>query len=524
MISRLITMRFLVFLSLLCFGCERAATAPNPPPVPAAATRDLIGRIHWIGKNKIDADTNAAGLTRVWSMPETAKLQEEAFDKLSAAPWLFLRGQTNAASSNLLVPLLKDLADQEWYVKIAAPGSSNQPPELVLAVRLTALRAGLWQTNIAAALNSLTGLPLTNSSSDHWVLKKHHAPNLVDLARVNDWTILGAAQDRNTLFDDTVAQLRAGKRPVEDQATNSLLEASIDFPRLAASVGTNHSWLTSLPAVSFSVSASGNKLWTTGELHLPDFTGTALPPWNIPTNLIESDFTSFMAARGVAPIFQRCAIWNTLNIGPPPDQFFIWALSGIPMETYFAIPYPGASNAVSQFTDFLLEKGSASFATNEMARFKRATNFNGLKWAGLPYLEPFVQSIPAAGSDFIFGGTFGPDTNYPSSADVFKQLYGATNLVYYDFERTRERIGQLIYMGQFLRFSLGRQQLAISSPGLPWLQALAPKLGDSLTTCETTGVPGQIKFVRSSTIGMTALELHLLVEELESFKSPGASP
>jgi hypothetical protein len=477
------------------------------------ATRDLIARIHWIGKEKIAANTNTAGFMRVWSMPETAKLQEEAFDKFSAAPWLFLRGQTNAVSTNLLHPLLQDLADQEWFMEIAVPGSSNQPAEMVLAVRLTASRAGLWQTNIAAALNSLTGLPLTNSTPDHWVLRKHHVPNLIELGRVNDWTILGAAQDRNTLFDDTVAQLRTGK-PVEDQATNSLLEANIDFPRLAASVGTNHGWLTNLPAISFAVTASGNKLWTTGELHVPDYTA-ALAPWNIPTNLIQSDFTSFMAVRGVTPVFQRSALWNELNIGPPPDQFFVWALTGIPMETYFAIPYPGASNAVSQLTESVLEKGHASFATNELARFKRATNYNGLKWSGLPYLTPFVQSIPAAGTDFIFGGTFGPDTNYPSSADVFKQLYGATNLVYYDFERTGERINQLIFMGQFVRMVTGRPQLANTSAGLPWLQALAPRLGDSLTTCDTTAVPGQVKFVRSSTIGMTALELNLLIQELE---------
>jgi hypothetical protein len=478
-----------------------------------------VASIHWLGKKKVSTDTNSADLMQVWAMPETLKLQEQTLDKFSAAPWRFLRFKSNPSSTNLLHPLLQDLVDEESYLEIDQPtNSTDLPGEMVLAVRLTDQRAALWQTNVAAALNSLTGISLSNASPGLWVLKKHHFPDTIEVARIGEWTILGAAQNHNDLFDATLARLKSTQSPFPPQKTNSWLNADIIPARLAVALRAGSDIFSNLPPISLAVTGGGGKVWTAGTLQTHDFNAASLKPWSVPTNIIQSDFTGFTAIRGVSPFLQRSPIRNSLNISPAPDQIYIWSLIGFPTATYFAAPFSGAGSAVSNVTDFVLEKQPVWFGTNPIVRFKKARDFDGLQWGGLPYISPFLRSISGGTNDFVFGGLFVPETNYPSSPEVFKQLYGQTNLVYYDWEHTGLRVEQLIYLGQFVRFGLGSPQLPTGSPGLLWLKAIAKKPGDSLTTCEVTA-PGQLKFVRSSSTGFTAVELHLLVQELEFFES-----
>jgi hypothetical protein len=60
--------------------------------------------------------------------------------------------------------LLDDLVAAESCLEIRQP--ANQPGELVLAIHLDDQRAVLWQTNLAAVLESLTGIRPV-SAPDH---------------------------------------------------------------------------------------------------------------------------------------------------------------------------------------------------------------------------------------------------------------------------------------------------------------------------------------------------------------------
>lgn len=50
---------------------------------------------------------------------------------------------------------------------------------------------------------------------------------------------------------------------------------------------------------------------------------------------------------------------------------------------------------------------------------------------------------------------------------------------------------------------------------MAWLTNAAPRLGDCVTVVTRTG-PAQLTLARKSTVGFTALELHLLADWLES--------
>ena len=58
---------------------------------------------------------------------------------------------------------------------------------------------------------------------------------------------------------------------------------------------------------------------------------------------------------------------------------------------------------------------------------------------------------------------------------------------------------------------------------MAWLKAVAPKLGNCATAVTQTG-PDQLSFVRRSTVGFTAVELHALADWLESPQFPRGTP
>jgi hypothetical protein len=110
-------------------------------------------------------------------------------------------------------------------------------------------------------------------------------------------------------------------------------------------------------------------------------------------------------------------------------------------------------------------------------------------------------------------------TNLPAPAALLYQVLSATNLVAYDWETTGPRIEQLLFTGQFLRMVTGLPQVPPKSAGVAWLQAIESKLGNCVTAVTKTG-PAQLSLTRRSTYPLTALELHLLVDWLESPQFP----
>src|SRR5258708_4284831 len=63
-------------------GCKKSA----PAPVPAAAlSAETVARVHWLGKKRMAAQTNAAYLIALWNLPESAKLETQTLDRLALA-------------------------------------------------------------------------------------------------------------------------------------------------------------------------------------------------------------------------------------------------------------------------------------------------------------------------------------------------------------------------------------------------------------------------------------------------------
>jgi hypothetical protein len=101
-------------------------------------------------------------------------------------------------------------------------------------------------------------------------------------------------------------------------------------------------------------------------------------------------------------------------------------------------------------------------------------------------------------------------------------VVGTSNLVCYDWEITPARSEGCIYLGQLLRVLFHARQIPSGSAGLAWLQAVSPKLANSATAVSRTD-PSTLSFARKASIGLTAIEMHLLADWLESPSFPSGT-
>ena len=324
-------------------GCGKSKpgeeTAGRPPstasPQPAA---EMAGRLHWIGMKRLAAGTNAASFMRVWNLPETAKLEAQTLDKL--ALWLVASNRISVISNQspvtnyqslvanhptaaLLRPLLGDLVQEECYLEIRS--ATNRFGELALAIRLEDPRSRRWQTNLATALESLTGTrptpgtngwtaqvqsPMSNVQSRGSVVSGQWS--VVDgqlsvrFTRSGEWTIFGLhsstvtnqpALVTNLLVADFAARIQRNQTPdlaanqsrAMDPATSGVhaapgdaarslwLEAAVDLQPLAdllspaarPSAATNRQSL-GWPRVALAVTGDGTNVLTSGRLNFPE--------------------------------------------------------------------------------------------------------------------------------------------------------------------------------------------------------------------------------------------------------------
>lgn len=547
-------MVFACILLTLAAGCKRSdpsdnTSADSPNGKQAADKQSMppltnLARLHWLGKKRISAETNAAGFMQIWNLPPMARLESQTIDKLAlaltkrpdAAPItnynLFI---TNISSfikgpSAYLRPLLNDLLQEEFYCEFTFPGNEARQ-QVLLAIKLDEIRHRLWGSNLVAAAKTWAG---TKASQDGngWQIQVSSAPPMLNLLaepkshllnievrRVADWTLVSVGQKDSVLLRDFKSRIERDHAPFVARETNYWFEAeNLNLNQLQPLVGL--SLPGDLPKLSVTLIGDGENVRTRGKLSFSKPLALELEPWIIPTNLISAPLSSFTAIRGFKPWLESWKAWNTMKLSSAPNQLYIWALQGLPMLTYFAAPHPDASNMVSKITQSILQNGTNFFATNDVVRFERSESSGGLQWKGLPAIDPFLRGVSGKSTSFLLGGLFPiGDTNLPPPAELLKQLTaGATNLVVYDWELTGFRSEQWSNVGDFVRFGMYREQM-VTQLARACIDAATPKLGNCGSVITLTE-PNVLSFSRRSTVGFTAIELHLLADWLESPNFP----
>ena len=357
-------------------------------------------------------------------------------------------------------------------------------------------------------METLTGVaPVPDG--DGWVLRQSHAPERIEFSRAGEWTLLGLGQDTNDLLAEFAARIA---RDHEPPATNFWLEADLDLPRLAPYIST-------LNRLHFTAIGEAGNVLTSGTFNFSRPLDLPLLPWEIPTNFIHQPLVSFTAVRGLASCLAAMPAWQKLGLSPPPDQAYFWAPLGGLFQTYSAVPLPAADNQLRQLAGRLVQNANPWLATNGEGHFQWQTNPPCLVWKNALILAPFLKPIILNQQDHVLGGLvpFVEGDANPPPAEILRVVLGATNLVYYQAEQTGFRIADGLYIIYFFRLIFHKPELPLAAA--LWLRNLEPMLGDSTTVVTQTGVE-QLAFTRKSTIGLTALELHLLADWLESPQFP----
>lgn len=537
----------------LASGCKKAESNETQAPNPATNNVAMLTlqpvvvfQMHWLGMKQIAAETNAAGFMATWNMPETQNIKTQTLNLLAIA----LSGgsaSTNAANSpvppaqrgttNLpmaanarlttnaapLRPIFDDLVGEESYWEARQKG--DKPGELAVAIRLNDSRSGLWLSNLTAVLGATASASSGTNVvyGGRWQLTNWSgtlsgtmpAPRTLELSRAGDWTVIGLSAGTNGVADDFAARIQRDHTPFPKPATNFWLTVDVNPSRADGALALHLGLPEDLPAISFAAIGDGSSIRTHAQLDFPKALPDNLEPWNIPTNIIHDPLLSFTAIRGIGPWLSSLEFWKNLGVGPAPNQIYFWGKGGLPFLCYCAAPISNASGFVSNAAA-RLEGTNPWLNTNGLGKFERATNFDGVLWNDLTVMTPFLRTASQGNSDFVFGGLETDiKTNRPAPPELLGALFGRTNLVMYDWELTGPRIEHWLYFGQFLRFIVHLAQVPPKSASFAWLMAMSSQLGNSVTVVSRTA-PNQLVFGRKSDIGLTAAELDLLADWLES--------
>jgi len=477
---------------------------------------DLMARVHFVGAGQISADTNAVAFTNLWCSPEAQALREQTLGKLSRAPydWLktkILPGAGDGAAQ--LCPLLDDLLSAEWFLQLR--DTTNGSPEFALAIQLSDSRAQIWRTNLATVLQMWAGVSVVQDQPGNWELKKHQSPNLIRFARVGDWVVFGCGQDQLPLSEELVRLILAEKRPAPAEK-NDWLTADLDWPRLAH-------WFPSLRAVDLpemrwqAIGRNGN-LHLDGKLIFPQPLALTLDQWRIPTNTIHEPLVSFTAARGIAPWLEKQNWAQPYEISPVPNQMFVWALARMPLQTFAAVPVPDGKKALKEFGQKM--SANTNWQSHLLMPFKMGMTNDQISWLGMPFIAPNLRALHESNGHFLFAEVF-PNApgSKPLPPELFAQL-SRTNLVYYDWEISGERLKLLPQLAQLALMLTRHQQLNVQSAAGKWLDCIRPTLGVAVTEVTQTA-PNELLFTRKATGGLTAIELTALANWLEATNFPG---
>ncbi len=510
-------------LGALCAGCGKPAGGPQSA---IGNRQSAILTLHWLGKHQLARDTNALNFMAIWNLPESLRLEAQVLDKLATAPWrLWL---TNSSLSNApigsLRPLLADLVQHEVYLE--ACGGTNQPGELVLAIRLPSDRVADWHTNLPAILRSTLGVaPLSDSAAagkKEALLFQNEALRC-ELSVAKDWYLVGLARLASTNQPDLAAggnpagplaslrqRIAATGMPFVPGPTNYWLNLEAAVPQLNAAFGVNlPPSVKSLSLVTFS---DGENVKIRGGLDLLQALPLPLDAWNVPTNQITQPLTSFSAVRGVRPWLESLGFWQEQKLGAAPNQMFFWAQGGAPWLHFFTAHAPDPTNQFLALKDFVINWVNPELAPNRTGDFGWETNDWRVVWKGVPFCSPALKLQ----DDWISGGFIhNPVSGRPMPPELVAKLTSTPNLVYYHWETTGPQVNSFVQIGQLMRMAFSRAQLASTNAGLPWLQVLHTNLGYSATSI-TLRDNQHLDFARSSTLGLSALELHILADWADS--------
>jgi len=527
---------FMRFLNSLAVGLALALAGGIGLCGLTAEAGNVAGTWHFAGSAQLTNNPDFDNVDKIFTMAPSGDFRNYILDRFAGwlNKWLFASTMSNNAS--LLRPLLDDLLSAEtvW----ALGGTRSNSPDFIVALRLDDGRAQAWQ----AVLPKLAGGPGQAYQAQKFDGKQWNLASGESLwaVRVKSWLLVGRGKNLVDTMGEYLAQIGQNDHPAPP-LNKSWLEADLDWAQLAR-------WLPEAPHVLLAprtkvvFTAGDHTLYVNASISYPNPIPWKFEDWRIPTNLIRDPLISFTAGQDIAAYMSPNEPLSKLTDNPLAGQYFVWSLGDLVFRTHAAWPVADATNTIKRIG----AEAPAAFnpALKEMGagELRWQPERNALAWENVgPFIVPDLQVAPETNGQYLAVSLF-PLINRgkPAPDELWQQITGHTNMVYYDWEDTGSRLGPWQTLGAILPV-LPRLELPLvtNNPGttnrqiaraLPtpvvvdenWLNGLRPFLTHRETITLITRVsPTELKLVRQSPFVVTSLELVLLSHWLSGTASPG---
>jgi len=476
---------------LLATGIFAAAFATGIATVCGADDADTLFRIQHAGAIKIMADPAAARLKTIWTLPTTEELRRHSIrmfaEKLPA--WMGLAGAAaNTNHAALLQPILEDLLA---YPSMLEAGGTKAAPVFMAAAQLPKEQAAGWKKAAEQLKGIYRGQVATDQSGDLMMLVMGPESS----AHLKKWR----------------GQLKNGMPKLPGAR---YMDATINLSRLDIGLKGN------LPIARLACSARSEGVFWEGTFTFQQPLDWKPDPWRIPTNSILEPVISFTAANGLRPLLSSWEPFKEMQLPETPNQLCLWASGSMPFMVHAAAPLRSVTNTLQQIALNLPPLLVKHHIASNVGTFFWISNRAEFFWRGLPVMQPNLIPLREPAGDFILGSLFFYNPRgKPAPADLFAQLYGRTNMVYYDWEITQERLLQWNQLYVFLPLFTEARAIPNHLLGQRWLTNAAPHLGN-IVTAITYVSPTELKLVRQGHIGLTAFELTRLARWLDMLDKP----
>jgi hypothetical protein len=491
-----------------------AVAAPAPAPVPLLSW-------HFAGTQALQGNTNGLALREILAQASTRQVVEASMEHLARAPERLFATELRTGQpvpATLIRPLLDDaLRHESWG---ALQSVADQVTELTLAARLDETASARWEKNwqaVVAALGAPKPVALRGKPGAGW--EAHWSGGSTVSRFFRDGNVSFISLGRTPLHTDAAvaSRVRSGSRGGNDWLT---VEADPAGLAHLLHVPATPDW----PQVRLSVAGQGQYLRSQARLEFAAPLHLKLDPWRVPTNTISDPIISFTAVRGLQDWLAARGEIRRLGV-PAPNQAFGWARAQIPFATFFAWPWPGASNQLPTLATHLPAVATNWFPHINVGQITYETNFHRAAWVRLPILVPFIVPAGPPEEDFVLAGLF-PITapHRPVPAELIDQLGASPNLVYYDWEITEGRVEGWRNLAAIHGMLSGYEPPPTNSLALLWLADtnVTRFLGNSVTTVSVVS-PKELLATRTSSAGLTGFELTLLRRWLDDPEFPKLS-
>jgi hypothetical protein len=471
----------------------------------AAADAPVAAEYHCAGLAQLDGNTNLATLHKALTIPSAAAMRKMAVSKAAILLMEDLKIGTNWATASLLEPVASDVVSAESLGTFGS--STTNALSFVLALRLDEKRAQVWKGVLDKALNA-AGDKFTAGEFSGWQWKMSGSdPLWVIPAR--DWLLVGRGDELLAVRSKYLAQVKSQGRPGSG-LTDHWLEAEVDLPRLFP-------WLPEAlrlfkPAhVQFSV-ATGTNFLMTARVIYPDAVPWESAPWRPPKQLVPDRHNSLTVGENIDAFLNLDPGFARVTDSPLTNQFYLWAGGGMPFLTFMAWPAAN-TNVLAKFSTEAAKTFTPQLKDYNGTILVWQTNLHRLALGNLRVMIPTVEAVEDKAGAFLLMSCFPRMPTQPASDDLWKDIKGRNNLVYYDWELTGSRLQDWRLLGRILLLRLPNMTPATHVEDM-WLTEMIPWWAGNTVTEVTRVAPNELSVVRHSPMGFTGIEIFYLSEWL----------